>query len=452
MKFKDEIISKFPSTSHISDLVDQSKREMGYLTTEVNRMKSLIESKEALFSENRALRERIQVLEAGNSNKDSITITLLQKIAGNTAEMAMHCRDPKISSAEPSFQQRKSLNKDEPAPASQNKATPSPLLSIQSQDTEKQHSNLSSGPSNLISANIPHYDKTSATHVSEAEIAPQQHFPTPVTQPTIPQSAEIAPPQQSPAPVSQSTRPRTTDMAPPQHSIQDCVGAQDNELKDQEQWKIFCDSFLRDTKTDFLGRECNAIKHEVLSYESFSASANDIIEKDYNVDKAIFVLGYNDLKMSRDHQRVFENAKKSLSIARRFYPNAKFVVSEVIIPLNARAFAKEIEHFNQSLREFAKNNAHITFSTHPIINPHNHRHLFHRDGTHLSLDGQTQLSSDLRRAAKGIRPLDYPIRPKQSHADAAPNHGAKSSQQNDFRWSKPNHGPRFGPNGWGNIS
>ena len=161
----------------------------------------------------------------------------------------------------------------------------------------------------------------------------------------------------------------------------------------------------------FLGRECNAIKHEVLSYEAFSTSANNIIEKDYNVDKAIFVSGYNDLKMSKDHQRVLEKAKKSLSIARRFYPNAKFVVSEVIIPLNARAFAKEIELFNQRLREFAKDNAHITFSTHPLINSHNHRHLFHRDGNHLSLDGQIQLASDLGRAAKGIRPLDYPIRP-----------------------------------------
>ena len=144
------------------------------------------------------------------------------------------------------------------------------------------------------------------------------------------------------------------------------------------------------------------------------------------------------------------------------------MVSEVITPLNACAFAKEIELFNQRMREFAKDNAHITFSTHPLINPHNHRDLFHRDGTHLSLDGQVQLASDLRRAAKGIRPLDLPIRPKHnqiqgngqrshqhsnnSHANAPPNNGAKSGQQNDFRWSKPNHGPRFGPNGWGNSS
>ena len=81
-----------------------------------------------------------------------------------------------------------SQNKDEPALASQHKPTPSSAQSSLSQDTENQHSNLSMGPHKLISAKINNSEKTSTTPASQlkrpltTDIAPHQHFVTPVNQ------------------------------------------------------------------------------------------------------------------------------------------------------------------------------------------------------------------------------------------------------------------------------
>ena len=164
------------------------------------------------------------------------------------------------------------------------------------------------------------------------------------------------------------------------------------------------------TNTELLGREVNGIKQEVLSYQAFKNAANDIMSEDYSVDHVIFVLGYNDLKEGRDSATILRDARESLQIARCFFFNARFIISEVVALNNSRFFKRELDLLNCGLEELSSNNHLVTFSPHPILSPNDHQHLFHKDGTHLTLDGEAQLTSDLRRAAKGIQPLPHPIK------------------------------------------
>ena len=195
------------------------------------------------------------------------------------------------------------------------------------------------------------------------------------------------------------------------------------------------------------------------------------MSKDYSVDHVIFVLGYNDLKEGRDSAilgyndlkegrdsaRILCDAREALQIARGFFLKTRFIVSEVVASNNSRFFKRELDLLNCGLEELSSNNHLVTFSPHPILSPNDHQHLFHKDGTHLTQEGETQLTSDLRRAAKGILPLPHPIRRERNPIQYSRSRQNSNSQddpsnQNSFKWARGNQGPRFGPNGWGKAS
>ena len=109
------------------------------------------------------------------------------------------------------------------------------------------------------------------------------------------------------------------------------------------------------------------------------------------MDHIIFVLGYNHLKEGRDSATILSDAREALQIALGFFPNAKFIISEVVDSNNSRFFKRALDLLNCGKEELYSDNYLVTFSPHPILIPNDHQHLFHKGGTHLTQEGETQL-------------------------------------------------------------